>query len=223
MPSSLGLSLVLIMWDEETVLHEIYYLTSEGFDNWRKLLALGERIEQHVKRKLLWIWPTDGDLLKCHKLLESFGINHILSIGCGSGLLEWLVIASASPQRKPLITLQGLEVDRNWWQSKYSVQNFIPVIYVEDNPLMMIDGHCDALLFCYFNNRPAFLDYLKLYHGTWLILIGPKPGHGIHTDPNPLQPQFPNHEWRLREQLNWTEANIVAIYERSSVVEVGIN
>ncbi|KMZ03403.1 uncharacterized protein LOC120284203 [Drosophila simulans] len=209
------------MMDERSeleTLREIYYLTDDGSCNWRKLLALGDCLDQQLKRKLLWMWPTSVDLDYFNQLLAMHDIQRVLSIGCGSGLLEWLMTVSGG--RK--VPMFGLEVDRNWWQSKYSVRSFIPLNYLEDASQLNTDllakccsdVHPCALLFCYFNNRGAFLDYLKVFQGKWLILIGPLPALGIHTDPNPAQPQLPIDQWILRERLNWTDHNIVAFYEK---------
>ncbi|XP_022213134.2 uncharacterized protein LOC111068086 [Drosophila obscura] len=212
------------MFDEQSELEslrEIYYLTNGASGSWRKLLSLGDSLEQQLKRKLLWIWPTSVDLDNYNHFLAKHHIQRILSIGCGSGLLEWLM-AAAGGQR---ISMHGLEVDRNWWQSKYSVRSFIPLNYVEDaaSPSQLdasfLSNCCNdappcAMLFCYFNNRRAFLDYLRIYRGKWLILIGPQPALGIHTDPNPIQPQLPTDGWILRERLDWTDRNVVAFYEK---------
>ncbi|KAH8313706.1 hypothetical protein KR067_010591 [Drosophila pandora] len=203
---------------EVDTLREIYYLTDGDVGNWRKLLALGDCLDQQLKRKLLWVWPTSSNLDLFNQVLTTSGIQCILSVGCGSGLLEWLI--STVGGRK--VSIFGLEVDRNWWHSKYSVRSFIPLNFFEDANNVSQDflkacckgfSPC-ALLFCYFNNRGAFLEYLRVFQGKWLILIGPQPSLGIHTDPNPLQPQFPNEEWILRERLNWTDRNVVAFYEK---------
>ncbi|XP_017067812.2 uncharacterized protein LOC108105634 [Drosophila eugracilis] len=203
---------------EVETLRQVYYLTDGASGNWHKLLALGDCIDQQLKRKLLWMWPSLVDLDYFNQLLAMHDIQRILSIGCGSGLLEWLMTASGG--RK--VSMFGLEIDRNWWQSKYAIRSFIPLNYVEDYNQLNTDllSRCcngtppSALLFCYFNNRGAFLDYLKVFTGKWLILIGPLPTLGIHTDPNPLQPQLPADEWTLRERLNWTDHNIVTFYEK---------
>ncbi|XP_030371129.1 uncharacterized protein LOC115621579 [Scaptodrosophila lebanonensis] len=209
---------------ERNTLVEIYYLSAPETRNWRKLLALGDTLEQQLKRKLLWVWPTAADLLAFNKLLRLHNIQNILSVGCGSGLLEWLLAAAATEDENP-IAFYGLEIDRNWWNSKYALRSFIPLNFVEDAP----DGKLDsdflrhsccgsqpsALLFCYFNNRQAFLEYLCVYKGKWLIIIGPKPSQGIHTDPDAMHPNFPVDEhWVLHDCLHWTELNIVTFYEK---------
>ncbi|XP_023164242.2 uncharacterized protein LOC111594975 [Drosophila hydei] len=212
------------MWNEQTeleVLQQIYDLTqtTTAVQNWRNLLIFGYSLQRDLKRKLLWIWPTALDLKKLNGMLKQLDIHHVLSIGCGSGLLEWLLSAVANQE----LSVYGLERDPNWWRSKYAVRSFIPLNYVEQAGSKLTNhffsGCCSgvtpcALLFCYFNNRSAFLDYLSVFEGKWLILIGPQPAVGIHTDPNPLQPQLPDKEWALRELCDWTDQNVVAIYEK---------
>lgn len=73
---------------------EIYYLTQEETKNWRQVLKYGEGLELNSKRKLLWTWPTEKYLQNLKYLLGELDIKDILSIGCGSGLLEWLLTES---------------------------------------------------------------------------------------------------------------------------------
>lgn len=71
----------------------------------------------------------------------------------------------------------------------------------------------NCLLFCYFNNRKAFDNYLKHFRGNVLVIIGPGEGKYVHTDPKP----FDNIglEWELNK---WEEVrnsqDFIAIYLR---------
>ncbi|KAH8407004.1 hypothetical protein KR222_003739 [Zaprionus bogoriensis] len=210
------------MWAEQMeldALQQVYCLTDK--QHWSKLIALGKTLDQQLKRKILWVWPTGTDLRSLHGVLEELGIRIVLSIGCGSGLLEWLLTTVG--QSDKALSIFGLERDPNWWRSRYAVRSFIPLNYIEqaDSKLdanFLMDC-CSgimpcALLFCYFNNRQAFLEYLSVFGGRWLILIGPQPDLGIHTDPNPLQPQLPDNQWALHGIINWTEQNVVALYRK---------
>ncbi|KRF78662.1 uncharacterized protein [Drosophila virilis] len=217
---------VFNMWNDRTELEAlcaIYCLTeaADAKPNWRKLLELGNTLERELKRKLLWVWPTALDLKNFNQILNELAIRNVLSIGCGSGLLEWLVGAVADQG----LRIYGLERDPNWWRSKYAVRSFIPLNYIEEARSKLtahfLSDCCSgvapcALLFCYFNNRSAFLEYLSVFEGKWLILIGPQPAVGIHTEPNPLQPQIPGDQWALHQVINWTEQNLVAVYEKLS-------
>lgn len=56
--------------------------------NWRDIV---ERFHDHPDRsKLLWVFPTVDNFEFLKKCVEKFGCDRILSIGCGSGLLEWM-------------------------------------------------------------------------------------------------------------------------------------
>lgn len=184
---------------ELDALQEVYCLTNgmASEKNWCKLLALGRTLDQQLKRKILWIWPTATDLKNFKKILEQLDIKNVLSIGCGSGLLEWLMAAVG----EGAFNIYGLERDPNWWRSKYAVRSFIPLNYIE-NAQMELDA--GFLIDCCSGTMPC--------EGKWLILIGPEPALGIHTDPNPMQPQLPENQWALCEIINWTENNIVAFY-----------
>lgn len=91
----------------------------------------------------------------------------------------------------------GYEVNKEWWDSKYSPPKFIKLNYF-NYPLedACLDPH-HALLFCYFNNGPAFRDYVDSFKGNIVIIIGPGKGKGRHTDPSPFTADFGNREWRL--------------------------
>lgn len=120
-------------------------------------------------------------------------------------------------------------MDRNWWLSNYSVKSFIPLNFIED-PL---DANCEnilqqycgglkcwnfALLFCYFNNHEAFLKYLEQFKGKWLIIIGPSKNKGVHSDPQPMCPNFAcNMEWVLHSAFDIGDFDIMAIYENKKL------
>ncbi|KAH8310244.1 hypothetical protein KR044_000165 [Drosophila immigrans] len=200
-------------------LQAVYSLTQGAAAqlNCRKLLTLGDTLEEQLKRKLLWVWPTAKNLLQLQLKLAELSIRNVLSVGCGSGLLEWLLTAVGT---EAALRIYGLERDEKWWRSKYSVRSFIPLNYIECSSGDILRESCagvhpDALLFCYFNNREAFLEYLAAFTGSWLILIGPQPDRGIHTDPNPLQPELPGNRWALHSLINWTEHNVVALYKKN--------
>ncbi|XP_062126509.1 uncharacterized protein LOC133839169 [Drosophila sulfurigaster albostrigata] len=210
---------------DRDALEAVYELTqgATAQRNWRKLLTLGDTFDVQLKRKLLWIWPTAKNLMQFQLKLNELRIQHVLSIGCGNGLLEWLLTAVGTENS---LRVYGLERDANWWRSKYAIRSFIPLNYIESSEYnCQLSGdflkQCccglppQALLFCYFNNRVAFLEYLSAFAGCWLIIIGPQPSLGIHTDPNPLQPELPDcSRWALHSLINWTEHNVVALYKK---------
>lgn len=72
-----------------------------------------------------------------------------------------------------------------------------------------------SLMFCYFNNRSAFLEYVKFYTGNIIIIIGPDSQTltGRHTDPLPLIPQFEKDEWYLYDIFRF-DIDVIAVYTR---------
>lgn len=43
------------------------------------------------RNKLLWVFPTEENFVFLRKCLAELGCDRILSVGCGSGLLEWMI------------------------------------------------------------------------------------------------------------------------------------
>lgn len=69
-------------------------------------------------------------------------------------------------------------------------------------------------MFCYFNHRQAFLDYLNGFKGNCVIIIGPgKNSKGIHTDPKPFEVKFDCPEWHLTEYKEIRDTqDFIAVY-----------
>jgi hypothetical protein len=80
-------------------------------------------------------------------------------------------------------------------------------------------AHTFALMFCYFNNGPAFREYVRHYQGDFIILIGPKDGVGRHTNPLPFSVEFENvHEWkRVDHTPIGDNQDFMVIYKRKRV------
>lgn len=70
-------------------------------------------------------------------------------------------------------------------------------------------------MFCYFNDGEAFRRYISSYKGPLVIIIGPGPGVGRYTDPEPFHPNFGNHSWVLNsiEEMGDT-GDYIATYTR---------
>ncbi|XP_055697582.1 uncharacterized protein LOC129798458 [Phlebotomus papatasi] len=181
--------------------------------DWRTIRQIVSQVPEDERRKFSWIWPTEECLKSLGRSLEVCGINKILSIGCGSGLFEWIIQESCG------IKVSGLELDKSWWTSSYAPDTFIPLNFTETP----IDGDflqkCArsgdfCLMFCYFNNGAAFRDYLRHFRGDFVVIGGPKLGAGIHTDPSPdalLGEKF----WELKAKIEVGDStNIIAIYQK---------
>lgn len=190
-------------------------------ENWRGVIDICAAFSADEKSKFLWAWPT----AECLKFLRSHlianGIEAILSIGCGSGLLEWMIRQSSG------IDVIGLELDNSWWKSTYSPKTFIELKFTTSERIdsrflsdcMGRSGDRFALLFCYFNNRNAFLDYVRAYDGKLIVIIGPINGDKIVTDPIPLNPLFETDDWELIGQSDMHGFdNCMAIYRRRCIL-----
>lgn len=119
--------------------------------------------------------------------------------------------------------MTGLEVDRNWWSRHNS---FIPLKFCEPDqvisPQFLLDTIMSknwnfSLLFCYFNNRAAFDEYVRCFRGNFVIIIGPAENTCRYTEPLPLDKEFqknPNYKLiHLSEFGN--NRDLIAIYEKS--------
>ena len=58
---------------------------------WRKLVNYGGNWNLLDRNQFLWAWPEISDLYFLNGQLKKIGIKHVLSIGCGRGLLEWII------------------------------------------------------------------------------------------------------------------------------------
>lgn len=156
--------------------------------NWKGILDLNPDPDNEEVQKILWVWPNEANLNFLQKALVRFKVRRIISIGCGCGLLEWIIGEYTSKfyffrllivwnesmmlidpifltylHESYYLELQviGVEVNQPWWSSKYSVPNFIPLNYIENNIVQVDGGRWNALMFCYFNNGEAFRSYVR--------------------------------------------------------------
>lgn len=189
-------------------------------NQWQSIISMEPLFTREEKSKFLWAWPSHMCLSAIRRVLNENAVTSILSIGCGSGLLEWII------NRATDIPVSGLELDRSWWTSPYAPKTFIDLHFTNCPITSDFLRRCAssatttsdnfALLFCYFNNRTAFLDYVEVFTGELIIIIGPAENSGIVTDPTPMNPQFANdQEWIFIEALEMlTKPNIIAFYKR---------
>lgn len=59
-------------------------------NKWREIVA---RYHDHPERnKVLWVYPSEENFSFVKNCLAELRCDRIVSIGCGSGLLEWMII-----------------------------------------------------------------------------------------------------------------------------------
>lgn len=188
-----------------------------GVNDWYGVIEAGKEFSFEEKSKFLWAWPSVQCFEWLKRILNATNIERILSIGCGSGLLKWLISKATGTHAV------GLELDKSWWKSPYSPRAFIELKFTESQitnqflkDCIQTDENKFALLFCYFNNRMAFLEYVRAYGGDLIIIVGPTSEHHIVTDPNPLNPNFENDEWTLLDccRFNDQHSNCMSIFQR---------
>lgn len=59
--------------------------------DWQKVLKLNKKYGNQLTYEFLWTFPTEYCLDYLQKLWKSYNITNILSIGCGYGLLEFVL------------------------------------------------------------------------------------------------------------------------------------
>lgn len=72
-------------------------------------------------------------------------------------------------------------------------------------------------MFCYFNNREAFNEYVNCYRGNFVIIIGPDENTLRYTEPLPLDKEFQKNEnYKLIHLRQFGNASdLIAIYEKN--------
>ncbi|XP_045535374.1 uncharacterized protein LOC106711810 [Papilio machaon] len=147
---------------ENSLVNSILNLYKER--NWRSIVS--EYHDHPERSKLLWVFPDEKNFEFLRDCVIENGCDSIISVGCGSGLLEWMIIEATG------LPVTGIEVDHAWWQCKYAPPTFIPLILTSptiDNATscLLQNAKTSALLFCYFNNRLAFAEYMKTQDIYW--------------------------------------------------------
>ena len=62
-----------------------------GEKNWKEIIRVGSALPLEEKKRILWAWPTEQNLNFLRSTLNELNLQTVLSIGCGTGLLEWIV------------------------------------------------------------------------------------------------------------------------------------
>ncbi|XP_011875754.1 PREDICTED: uncharacterized protein LOC105566402 [Vollenhovia emeryi] len=161
---------------------------------WEEIAALSFTSDNPKPSRLSWVLPDVNDLHWMNDIIRKYNLSGIASIGCGCGLLEWLL------QKCSGLDVVGVELDSSWWNSKYSPPQFLKnIIFVENNSNFQVPKRY-AMLFCYFNNCAAFCNYMENYKGNLIFVIGPALGNNCTTDPLPFDEKFAKYNWKLVKQ-----------------------
>lgn len=59
--------------------------------NWKQILQLSKKYGPDVTAEYLWVFPTEKCLLSLRSFAKASFIRSVLSIGCGHGLLEFVI------------------------------------------------------------------------------------------------------------------------------------
>lgn len=60
--------------------------------SWQSVVRLGQHYERCERSRYLWAWPSLRGIDELGRLLSRNECRRVLSIGCGAGLLEWLLM-----------------------------------------------------------------------------------------------------------------------------------
>lgn len=60
-------------------------------NKWEEILEITEETTATFRTSLLWVWPSKQNLKFIEKLIRNNGLKGTISIGCGTGLFEWLL------------------------------------------------------------------------------------------------------------------------------------
>lgn len=69
---------------------EIQLYQCKKLNDWKSALKLRDNCPDNIAVHFLWCWPTEDCLKYFKTVLDSLKIQFVLSVGCGTGLLEWI-------------------------------------------------------------------------------------------------------------------------------------
>ncbi|KAK1122617.1 hypothetical protein K0M31_009061 [Melipona bicolor] len=185
-------------------------LTFHSEQKWLDIVNLNCTLTKLNKSRLFWVLPTVNDLHWMKDVIDKQNVAGLVSIGCGCGLFEWLFEEYSG------LNVIGVELDRSWWCSKYSPPLFLKnIVFIHENEDNSFLSNEYALLFCYFNNGPAFCNYVENYKGSLIFVIGPKSNEERWTDPMPFDKKFDEYGWKLIAKKEMERTNdYIAIYNK---------
>lgn len=58
---------------------------------WDEILKLNQYSNIPNANRILWVWPNEEDIRFIQDYILKNGLKGVSSIGCGNGLLEWIL------------------------------------------------------------------------------------------------------------------------------------
>lgn len=89
---------------DDNIVNTITELYKEN--KWKEI---AEKYHDHPERnKLLWVYPNEENFSFLRQCLNELGSKEVVSIGCGSGLLEWMMNQATGMLSKLNVSLFNL-------------------------------------------------------------------------------------------------------------------
>ena len=122
----------------------------------------------------------------------------LITLGCGRGLLEWLLARAAPAVAVRSFELAGVATD------------FFPEAAVTrvtaDEPIPALPAN--AVLLCAWGETGMFSRYLAAHHGSAVVTVGEE----MFTDP---EPRCELEGWRIHASADFEGGNVVTVYWRA--------
>lgn len=119
---------------------------------WQSVVRLGQFYGRCERSRYLWAWPSMRGLNALGRLLWRNDCHRVLSIGCGAGLLEWMLMQQCPSELilmcsvchkrwtkwnyvRADMRVFGLDLDESWWTSAYApaMRDLVPRTFVSPN------------------------------------------------------------------------------------------
>lgn len=68
-----------------------YIISLYNAQKWKEIVALSSTTDDFRTCRLSWVLPDISDLCWINEIIQKYNLSGIASIGCGCGLLEWLL------------------------------------------------------------------------------------------------------------------------------------
>lgn len=69
-------------------------------NDWKNILKLNEQSDNETALRILWVWPSIRNLEFIERTIIKHDCKGIISLGCGCGLLEWIIQKSTGKNER---------------------------------------------------------------------------------------------------------------------------